>query len=97
MKLNDFNPKHISTKTIAQVDESAPTENSLVRVPGMGVVHIGALQKNIANKLKDLVSKIETGSSDSIIEAHRLMQSPSFVAMFDALAKAHEDITGLNK
>jgi hypothetical protein len=97
MKLTDFNPKHISTKNLAQVDESAPTENSLVRIPGMGVVHIGALQINIANKLKDLVAMVESGGSDAIIEAHRLMHTPSFNAMFEALAKAHEDIIGLKK
>ena len=92
MKLNDFDPRFRKTKHVEQIDEAAPMEKSLVKIPGMGIVHIDALVKNIAIKVDDLAKKVATGDPNSIQEAHRLMHGPAFNAMFDALINAYADL-----
>jgi hypothetical protein len=92
MKLDDFRTRYIVTEHLAQVDPTSPMERSLVKIPGMGVVHIDALKKNLAEKMADLAKRVASGDPDEIITAHKLMNGPAFNAMFDALVNGYEDL-----
>jgi len=83
MRLDDINPRYKTT-------EAAPVDPDMVKVPGMGLVHIGALQQNIAKKMAHLSELVASGDAIATVEAHRLMHGAAFNAMFAALVSALE-------
>jgi hypothetical protein len=84
MRLDDINPRYKTTEAAPAVDPD------MVKVPGMVLVHVGALQQNIAKKIAHLSELVASGDAIATVEAHRLMHGAAFNAMFDALATALE-------